>query len=123
MEAVQHAMYDGCENNARGHNKRQAAVECVAPCEQLSAPSLKRIKWPHSREDHRCIRERIDPGHAFEVAIAEHPSRQGDADQDGGRRKASSQPLKKCPPADEWLTLGFVAQKMPSRHDLAPNKS
>jgi mono/diheme cytochrome c family protein len=66
VEPVQKPVHHRRQDDACGEDERQAAVECVTAGEQLAAPRLQGTERAHARENHGCVRKRIDPFHAFQ---------------------------------------------------------
>jgi hypothetical protein len=72
VKCVEHTMHDGGEDDAGGHDQRQAAVEGIAPRECIAAGGLERFKRPRPGQDHGGIRKRVEPGHPFQEVMAGH---------------------------------------------------
>ena len=76
VDLVERPLEHGRQDDARGRDQGEAAVQGVRAGEQLAAGGLERGQRAHAGEDHRGVGEGVDPAHAFEVSIAENASHQ-----------------------------------------------
>lgn len=61
MEFVEEAMENRREDHTNARNESDSTEKCVAAGKKFAAGRLNGRKWPHSRQDHRRVRESIQP--------------------------------------------------------------
>lgn len=92
MKAVQDAVRDGGEDDASDEYDRQPAVERIEAGEQFAAFGDRSVDRAHAAQQHGGIEEGINPGEAFQPAVAGHADQQRDDDQRERNGAAVGQP-------------------------------
>jgi hypothetical protein len=72
MEFVQEAMKERRKDDTNARNESDPAEERVTPGKGLAAAGLNGRERPHARQDHRGVREGIQPGKFLEVMVSSH---------------------------------------------------
>src|SRR5438445_366884 len=99
MEAVQEPVDHRRQDDPGSEDEHEPAIKRVTPGEQLAVPGLQWAKRTHAREDHGRIGKGVDPFHAFQQAITEHPANERYTDQYAGRRETLCEPADETPSA------------------------
>jgi hypothetical protein len=115
VKFMEQPMNDRRENDARGHDHRQTAVESVEPGEEFATPGLQSTRGAHTGQDHRGVQKRIDPFHSLQVVIAAHAAEQGESDEADRQDDAPTQPSGKSQAAERRLMFVLKSEKMPTR--------
>lgn len=86
MEAVQHAMGDGCQHEARADHDDEAGEDGVEASKNFACGRVQLRHRAHAREDHRRVDERVRRAHALGPRVPGH------ADQKTAERQQKPQP-------------------------------
>ena len=78
MKAMQHAMKDRRQHEARAITITSPGKDCVAAGEYFSGGRLQFADRTHAGKNHRCIHVGIGKRHAFEIRVTGHPDNQPD---------------------------------------------
>ena len=107
-------MGHGRQDDARSGDEGQSAEQRIESGKKLSGVRLKRTEGSHAGQNHRGVREGVDLGHVFEIAVPEHPDAQTDQDDEGADTNVEGDPGNERPPGQQ-RSFPMLIHRQPTR--------
>jgi len=108
MEFVQEAMKNRGEDNADARDESDPAKERVTTGEKFAARCLNGRERAHARQNHRGVREGIQPRKFLEVVVSSHADAKCPKDNSQAENGATSESGVKDPAWQQRLGAALV---------------
>ena len=89
------------QDDSRSGDEGQPAEQRIESGKELAGTRLKRTEGSHARQNHRGIREGVDPGHVLKIVVSEHPHAQTDEDDEDADARVAGYPDKESRPRQQ----------------------